>query len=289
MTASSEPQAPVKAENITVRLAENQREIEAAQRLRFKVFYEELQATPNDEMAKTRRDINKFDDVADILIVIDKSITDKDDQIIGTYRLLRRDIADSHGGFYTSDEFDISPLIQSGAELLELGRSCVLEPYRTRPVLQTMWAGIAEYVAEHNIGLMFGCASFPTTDVEGISEQLSYLYHYHLATPDLCPRALDHVYVDMNKHAKDDFNARRVFASLPPLIKGYLRLGAMIGDGAYIDEQWNSVDVCIVMPTHLVTEKYFKHYQRKTSQEISIDTDFAQKHPSSSHDAKGAA
>src|SRR5690606_39250006 len=136
-------------------------------------------------------------------------------------------------------------LLTSGAELLELGRSCVLPPYRTRPVLQKMWEGIAHYVADYNIGLMFGCASIPGTDIDAVSQQLAYMHHYHLAAPELCPRTLDSLYVDMNLHAKEDIDAKRVFASLPPLIKGYLRLGAHIGDGAYVDKQWNSIDVCI--------------------------------------------
>jgi putative hemolysin len=267
-------------DKVVVRLAKNKEEIEAAQRLRYKVFYEELNATPDKEMAKLRRDINVFDDVADILIVVDTDLPEDGDHIVGTYRFLRQEIAEKYGKFYTADEFDITPFLKSGAKLLELGRSCVLEPYRTRPVLQKMWAGIAEYVAEHEIGLMFGCASFPGTDPQAISEQLAYLYHYHLASDDLCPRALDEVYVDMNLHPKEELDARRVFASLPPLIKGYLRLGASIGDGAYIDKQWNSIDVCIVMPTHLVTEKYFKHYQRKTSKEINIDDNFKERVPS---------
>ena len=175
---------PIAAEFISVRLAETQEDIEAAQRLRYKVFYEELNATPTEEMAKARRDINEFDAVADLLVVTDTRLGDGAENIVGTYRLLRQDIAEKYGHFYTSDEFDIAPLVNSGASLLELGRSCVLEPYRTRPVLQKMWGGIAEYVAEHNIGLMFGCASFPGTDVDAIAEQLSYMHHYHLASED---------------------------------------------------------------------------------------------------------
>lgn len=271
----------IDTDKILVRLATSPEEVEAAQRLRYKVFYEELCAKPSEEMQKLRRDINHFDDVADILIVIDEGLDEAEERIVGTYRLLRREIADAYGHFYTSDEFDISPLLNSGAELLELGRSCVLEPYRTRPVLQKMWAGIAEYVAEYNIGLMFGCASFPGTDVDAISQQLAYLYHYHLASENLCPKALDSVYVDMNLHPKESIDAKRVFAAMPPLIKGYLRLGASIGNGAFVDPQWNSIDVCIVMPTHLVTDKYFKHYQRKTSKPIVIDDTFAEKHPAS--------
>ncbi len=266
MSTSSEK--PINLETVTFRLAQNQDEIEAAQRLRYRVFYEELDAIPSPEMKKLRRDINEFDEAADILIVIDNSIENPDEQIVGTYRFLRQEIADKYGHFYTSDEYDITALQKSGEKLLEVGRSCVLEPYRTRALIQKMWGFIADYVAEHQIGLMFGCASFPGTDVSTIEKELSYLYHYHLAEEALRPVVLPQHRIDMNLIPKEELDAKRIFAKLPPLVKGYLRLGASIGDGAFIDRQWNSVDVCIVMPTLQVTERYVKHYQRETDKVI---------------------
>lgn len=263
------------AEKVSVRLTNNPAEIEAAQRLRYKVFYEEYKAVADAKTAATHMDTDEYDAITDHLIVLDESLPPGPTQIVGTYRLLRREVADKFGKFYTSGEYDIAPLLSSGAVLLELGRSCVLPPYRTRPVLQKLWQGIAHYVAEYKIGLMFGCASLHGTDVEALAPQLSYLYHYHLATPELRPRALDSRYVEMNLMPKDDINAKQVFVSLPPLIKGYMRLGASIGDGAVIDHQFNTTDVCIVMPTHLVTEKYFKHYQRVTNNQIVLDGEFA--------------
>lgn len=263
-------------DTIIVRLAETPSEIEASQRLRYTVFYEEFGAIPDEAMAREKRDMDDYDAITDHLIVLDQSLPEGE-QLVGTYRLLRREIAEKHGNFYTSGEYDIETLLNSGAVLLELGRSCVLAPYRTRPVLQKLWEGIAHYVADHEIGLMFGCASLHGTDVDALADQLSYLYHYHLAKPDLCPRAVAGRYVDMNIKAKDGIDAKRVFASLPPLIKGYLRLGAMIGDGAVVDEQFNTTDVCIVMPTHQVTEKYLSHYRRKTQKHIPTDNEFAKK------------
>ncbi len=264
-------------DTIIVRLADTPSEIEASQRLRYTVFYDEFGAIPNEEMAREKRDIDEYDPIADHLVVLDTSLPAGDAQLIGTYRLLRRDVAEAHGRFYTADEYDIEPLLSSGAVLLELGRSCVLPDYRTRPVLQKLWEGIAHYVADHEIGLMFGCASLHGTDIDALSDQLSYLHHYHLAKPSLRPRAVDSRYVDMNIKAKDDLDAKRVFASLPPLIKGYLRLGAMIGDGAVVDKQFNTTDVCIVMPTHQVTDKYVNHYRRKTQKHIPTDSEFAKK------------
>lgn len=251
-------------EQIEIRLTENDAEIEAAQRLRYTVFYEEYGAKPDEEMKREKRDMDSYDPITDHLVVVDKSRTNGLDSIVGTYRLLRQSVAEQHGEFYTSHEYNIQPLLDSGTTLLELGRSCVLPDYRTRPVLQKMWQEIAHYVADHDIGMMFGCASLHGTNIDDLSEQLAYLYHYHLADPSVCPRALDERFVDMNLHAKDDLDAKKAFMSLPPLIKGYIRLGASIGNGAVVDEQFNTTDVCIVMPTAQITEKYLKHYERVT-------------------------
>lgn len=253
-------------ETISVRLAENSAEIEAAQRLRYEVFYEEYGAIADAEMACAKRDFDEYDPYADHLIVIDHS--GPKDKIIGTYRLIQREGAEAVGQFYSSSEYDISPLLDSGRSLLELGRSCVLPDFRTRPVLQLLWQGIADYISEHDIELMFGCASLHSTDIKSISKPLSYLYHYHLAPEKLRPRALKGQYINMNIIPQEDINARRVFAELPPLIKGYLRAGSHIGDGAVIDEQFNTTDVFVVAQTHLLTDRYRKHYERKIQKSI---------------------
>ena len=258
----------INIQKVSVRLARTAAEIEAAQHLRYRVFYEEFAAQPSDEMAEQRRDFDHFDAVADHLIVVDEAISDPRQQIVGTYRLMRRDVIEKIGEFYTSHEFDIQPLLQSGETLLELGRSCVLAEYRTRPVLQLLWQGITDYMLDHQIGLMFGCASLPGTDVAAVSKQLAYLYHYHLAPANLRPRALSDIYVAMDLHPKSEIDAKAVFNSLPPLVKGYLRLGATVGDGAYIDRQWNSIDVCIIMPLQQVTDRYRKFYARKVNRPI---------------------
>lgn len=259
-------------DSVKVRMARDAAEVAAAQRLRYKVFYEEYAAKADADTAAARRDIDAFDAVTDHLVVIDESIADAEERIVGTYRLLRREMADKHGAFYTSGEYDISPLLnRSDLTLLELGRSCVLAEYRTRPVLQLLWQGITDYMLDHNIDLMFGCASLHGTDVQALARQLSYLYHFHLAPDDLRPRALDGQYVDMNLMPREELDQRRDFASLPPLIKGYLRLGAGIGDGAVIDTQFDTTDVCIVLPMREVSSKYRKHYERKVNRPIPAD------------------
>ncbi|MGB0720624.1 MAG: GNAT family N-acetyltransferase, partial [Bdellovibrionales bacterium] len=222
-------------------------------------------AKPNAHMALARLDIDDFDAYADHLIVVDHS---RGDAIVGTYRLLRQEAAQKVGQFYSSDEYDLTPLLDSGHSLLELGRSCVLPDYRTRPVLNLLWEGIADYVSDHAIDIMFGCASLHSTDIKSISLPLSYLHHYHLAPEHLRPRALKGQYINMNILPKEEFEAKRAFTALPPLVKGYLRVGAVIGDGAFIDPQFNTTDVCIIMETKNVTSRYRKHYERKIQKHI---------------------
>lgn len=263
-------------QDVEIKLAQTDAEVEAAQRLRYRVFYEEYAATPSEEMARERRDMDVFDGIADHLIVLDNSIADPIDRIVGTYRLLRHEAADAHGRFYTSDEYDISPLVRSGSTLLELGRSCVLADYRTRPVLQLLWEQIADFMLSHDVGILFGCASLHGTDIDALSKQLAYLHHYHLAPENLRPKALESRYVAMNLHPKDSLNEREIFQSLPPLIKGYLRVGCSIGEGAVVDEQFNTTDVCIVLPLEKFSSRYLKHYVRKINQKNQPQQDAAQ-------------
>jgi putative hemolysin len=251
---------------ISVRLASSSKEVEEAQRLRYEVFYEEYGAKPDAEMLKTRMDVDAYDEYADHLIVVDDS--GPKEKIVGTYRMLRRAGAEKVGQFYSASEYDLAPVLKSAESLLELGRSCVLADFRRRPVLQLLWQGIADYITEHDIELMFGCASLHSTDIKSISKPLSYLHHYHLAPEKLRPRAIKGRYINMNIIPQEDIDARRVFAELPPLIKGYLRAGASIGDGAVIDEQFNTTDVCVVVQTHLLTDRYRKHYERKIQKSL---------------------
>ncbi len=258
-------------DTIKVRLAQTPGEIAAAQRLRYKVFYEEYAAKADDTMAETRLDADAFDEVTDHLIVLDESIANAQERIVGTYRLLRREVAERHGSFYTSGEYDIQPLLNTDLTLLELGRSCVLAEYRTRPVLQLLWQGITDYMLDHNIDLMFGCASLHGTNIDALARPLSYLHHFHLAPEGLRPRALNGRFINMNILPISDLDPRRDFASLPPLIKGYLRLGAGIGEGAVIDDQFDTTDVCIVLSMREVSTRYRKHYERKVNRPIPSD------------------
>lgn len=260
------PDSGLATETVSVRLAETQEEIIAAQKLRYKVFYEECGAIPTNTVALEKRDFDKYDDFADHLLAIDHSRGTGPESIIGTYRLIRQDRIPSGQSFYTSGEFDIMPFLKCGGKLLELGRSCILPEYRTKLMLQRLWQGITAYVTDHNIDLMFGCASFHGTDVDVIRKELAYLYHFHKAPKELCPTGIPGRCADISDlYPKDALNQKEIFQKLPSLIKGYLRVGATIGDGAYIDHQFNTIDVCIVMPTHALSEKYLKHWERKNA------------------------
>lgn len=253
----------LRAGPLGVRLAVNAAEVEAAQALRYRIFYGEMGARPDAAMRAAGRDFDAFDEVSDHLLVIDHGIGPGAEGIVGTYRLIRREAAARAGRFYSSDEYDISVLVALPGELLELGRSCIDAAYRTRAAMQLMWRGIAAYVFHHRIDLMFGCASLPGTDPDAVGEALTWLYDRHLAPPELRPRALPARYVDMRRVDPASLDDRRVLASLPPLIKGYLRLGGFVGDGAVVDAQFNTTDVCIVVKTDLVTDKYYRHYERQ--------------------------
>lgn len=247
---------------LEVRLAVNADEIAAAQTLRYRIFYEEMGARPSAETAARRMDCDDFDKICDHLLVLDPARGTGGAAVVGTYRLIRRDVGERYGRFYTAGEYDISKLLAHGGKFMELGRSCVDVGYRTGTTMQLMWAGIANYVWEHGIELMFGCASLPGTDPQALATQLSYLYHHHLAPEEIRPRALPDQFVDMNLIPAEELNPRRALASLPPLVKGYLRLGGFVGDGAVIDHQFNTTDVCVMVKTELVTAKYVKHYDR---------------------------
>lgn len=246
-----------------LRLAESEAEIEASQRLRYRVFVEEMGARPTADRASTGREHDRFDAYCDHLLLFDTG----SGEVVGTYRFMRRPQAAAAGGFYTATEYDIGCLLAYPGEIMELGRSCVDPAYRTGIAMQLVWRGIAAYVAHHDITLLFGCASLHGTDPDELSVHLSYLYHHHLGPPALRPRALPERYTEMNRQPAESFDPRKAMQHLPPLIKGYLRLGGYIGEGAVIDEDFGTTDVCVVVKPDLVTEKYRRNLMRARPRE----------------------
>jgi putative hemolysin len=250
---------------LEVRLAQEKRDVKRAQKLRYRVFYKDGTAIADAATLLAQRDKDAFDKICDHLLVIDRaakpSISGKQ-PVVGTCRLLRQDVAENHGGFYTENEFDISGLIERHANLrfLELGRSCVLPPYRNKRTVELLWHGIWTYVRQHRLDVMIGCASFEGTDPERLKLPLSFLHHYAQAPEAWRASAHSSRRVEMNRMAKQDINPKAALHELPPLIKGYLRLGATIGDGAVIDHQFGTTDVLIVMPVSAINARCIEHF-----------------------------
>lgn len=258
--------------NLEVRLAAKRSDILQAQRLRYQVFYEEMSARANAVASMRRLDQDAYDSVCDHLLVVDTSADPphgepwahrRRPRVVGTYRVLRQEIADRSLGFYTQGEYDIAPLIKARSphyRFMELGRSCVLKPYRSKRSVELLWHGLWTYVREHKVDVMIGCASFEGTDPAAHAMALSYLHHHALAPPEWRCRAHPHLHRSMDLLPKDKIDLKLALKTLPPLIKGYLRLGAMIGDGAVIDYQFGTTDVCMILPVEKISSRYVNYY-----------------------------
>lgn len=260
---------------LEVRLAGSRSDVRKSQRLRYQVFYGELAAKASAANWASRRDRDPYDAICDHLLVYDTAPdsaseggahsagSSVQEQVVGTYRVLRQDMIPAHQDFYTQSEYDIAPLVAAKTpryRFMELGRSCVLKPYRNKRTVELLWQGLWTYVREHDIDVMIGCASFMGTDPAEHAMALSFLHHEASATSDWYVRAHDHLYVDMNMVPKETVDAKAALRALPPLIKGYLRLGAMVGDGAVVDHQFGTTDVLIILPVERIDPRYFEHF-----------------------------
>lgn len=251
---------------LETRLAETKNEIKAAQQLRYRVFYKELSAHPNMITRFTRRDKDAYDKICQHMLVIDKRnkkrgvplIGKQREKVVGTYRLLPQRTAQENRGFYSQDEFDLLPLLEKYPEkkFLELGRSCVLQTYRKKSTIELLWKGVWKYIQENDFDVMIGCASFQCNDPSEIALPLSFLHHYCMAPNEWMVSALPSRYTDMNLIEKENINTKDALKMLPPLIKGYLRLGAYIGDGAVIDKQFGTIDVFVIFPKDKIEKRF---------------------------------
>jgi len=245
-----------------VRLAATPDDLTAAQALRYQVFVAELcgDGPLVDHAAGLERDA--FDPYFDHLLLVDRRIDPASHaHVIGAYRVLPSDRRAAAGRFYSETEFDLTPLLASGRKLLELGRSCVHADHRGGTAMFHLWNGLAEYVLDRGIEILFGAASFHGTDIAALAQPLSYLFHTHLAPPEMRVRALPRQ--DMDLIPKDRLDRRAAMAATPALIKAYLRLGGFVGDGAWIDREFNTTDVCLVMDTGTMSARHREFYIRK--------------------------
>lgn len=268
-------------------LAERPKDVKRAQRLRYKVFFEEMSAVADPIARLARRDMDAFDSVCDHLVVRDRTAParslaatllkglqsfevrgaetakkDKKPPIVGTYRLLRQEIAEQSFGFYSASEFSVDELVARHPELsfLELGRSCVLKPYRDRRTVELLWHGIWAYVLAHRMDVMIGCASLEGVDPQKLALPLSYLRHFHTAPPEWNASPLPGRRAEFDVLPKEAIDVRAALRALPPLVKAYLRLGAHVGDGAVVDHAFGTTDVLIVMPCAAINPRHVAYY-----------------------------
>lgn len=250
--------------HLSLRLAADARDLRAAQRLRYEVFVEELGGDGPLVDHAARLETDAFDPLFDHLILVDKrrdpaALGD----VVGVYRLLPGDRLAPGGRFYSETEYDLTALRRSGRRLLELGRSCVHRDYRGGMAMFHLWNGLADYVLDRGIEVLFGSASFRGTDVAALAMPLSYLHHACLAPPELRVRALPGQFQRMDLIAPEAIDRRAAMVAMPSLIKAYLRLGGFVGEGAWIDRAFNTTDVCLVMDTARMSEKHRAFYHRK--------------------------
>lgn len=249
-----------------LRIAETAQDVRDAQRLRYEVFIEELGGNGPDVDHDARLECDEFDAYFDHLILYDRNRVG--DQAVGAYRVMRDDQAARAGRYYTESEYDLSALKASGRKLLELGRSCVHADYRGGAALAQLWVGLLNYSDAHDIEVMFGVASFHGTDLSAIREPLSYLHHAHLAPVALRSRVQEPFYQSADLMPAEAIDTKEAMRQMPALIKAYLRLGGVIGDGVFIDTPFNTTDVCIIVDLALVPPKQRAMYEKLARREV---------------------
>ena len=248
---------------LQARLIADPAELDASQRLRYRVFGEELGANFSQHAAGDQRDEDCFDAICDHLIVLDTTLPgDAPEQIVGTYRLLRDEVAAQAGGFYTASEYAIDTLTarHRGKRFLELGRSCVMPAYRSKRTIELLWQGIWAYCLNHEIDVMVGCASFPGAVAQAHALPLSFLYQHARTSGDWAVDAATHDAVSMDMMPEEAIDMKAALTAMPPLIKGYLRLGAKFADMAVIDHAFRTTDVLVVLPVATISERYVRYY-----------------------------
>lgn len=248
--------------SLSVRLAASAEEVAAAQRIRYQVFSQEFGAFAGDV---GRLDTDRFDGICDHLLVFDDALDGQvRERIVGTYRLLRQETAEANGGFYSAGMFRLDEMLarHPAARFLELGRSCVLPEYRARRTIDALWLGISAYVRRYGVEVLTGCASFPGTDPARHAQSLSFLARDRIAQGAWAVRPWPHLRTEMAILPPDSVDDRAALAAMPPLIKGYLRVGARFGDGCVVDRELGTVVVLVVLPLSGVADRYRNHYLR---------------------------
>ena len=250
-----------KVGSLEVRLARRKTDIRQAQMLRYEVFLQDFSTGAGADAAFIGRDKDEYDQYCDHLLVVDTERMPGSD-IVATYRIMQQQFARGNIGFYSQNEFDLAPMINRHPDLkfMEVGRSCVLPDYRSKRTLELMWHGLWSYCLQNNFDVMMGCASLPGTELNDLALPLSFLHHFAPASEEWLVRAQPGSAADIELLAKHLLDPRKALRRLPPLIKGYLRLGAQFGDQAVIDPKFRTTDVFVIMPVANLNTRYVTHF-----------------------------
>lgn len=239
-------QQPATGHELFISFARNPSEIEEAQRLRYKVFAEEMGA---DIAGDDGLDRDGFDQYCDHLLIRER----KTNQVVGTYRILSPKMANEAGGYYSAGEFDMSRLQHLFPQMVEVGRACVHRDYRNGGTITLLWAGLAKYMQMHGYEYMVGCASVPMADGGHMAASLyNQLQEKYLSPNEY--RVFPHCPLPMTALDKN------LEVDCPPLIKGYLRLGAYVcGEPAW-DPDFNTADLLVMLPLSRINRRYAAHF-----------------------------
>ena len=252
---------------LEARLATTRKEVRRAQKLRYRVFFEEGGAMPDPTARLIRRDVCRFDRVCDHLVVVDRTDVHRDGtpRVVGVYRLLRQDVAERNFGFYSACEFDVDALIarHPAMRFLEVGRACIAPTHRSKHVIELLWRGLWAYARHHRIDAMIGCASLPGA---GASAHAGAIRALADGGGDpawrVAPRRdrIDPNPGCVGAALAEPADPRSLLRSLPPLVKGYWRLGATFSPTPVVDRAFNTTDVFVVMPLREIESRYLQYF-----------------------------
>lgn len=245
----------IRSGNLEVRLAGTFAEMDEAMRLRYEVFNLELMEGLESSYDKGY-DSDAYDAYCDHLIVRDLDLN----RVVGTYRLLKRSRAERNIGFYSENEFDLRNLKKFSGEFMELGRSCIAGSHRSFSTINLLWAAIGRYAIDNNVSFMFGCGSLHCSSVEEIQPLYTYLRERHLAPENFRVHPLESCRMNVLEDHVLEEEPRRILRRLTPMMKGYLRAGAMIGGAPAYDAEFGTADLLVLLEVDKMTERYKHHY-----------------------------
>lgn len=234
---------------LQVGLAVTQGDIRAAQRLRYQVFVDELGATLSDARHGMESDL--FDPYCQHLLVRDTEY----DLVVGCYRILTDSQAQLAGGYYSQSEFDLSNILALPGRFMEVGRTCVHPDYRNGATLGLLWSGLARYMTLNKYQYLIGCASIPMNlGIRQVGAICKHLRQYHLSPPEW--RVFPRVPVPL----LHEETTETLSVDIPPLLRGYMHLGALIcGEPAW-DPEFNVADLFILLDTGRLNTRYMRHF-----------------------------